>query len=70
MPVRRRYHVLVYEKGAKHPDLFMQNPLYWYPSFEAAQRAAQEILSEHDGDVRVDILDDAHVVQQVRTYRD
>lgn len=60
----------MYEAGSKHPSVLGQNPLYWYPSFEAAQRAAQELASKYDHDVRVDILDDTHVVQQVRSYRD
>jgi len=70
MPVRRRYHFAVYEPGSKAPNLFAVNPLYFYPSLDAARKAAQEFACAHDGNIRVDILDDGHVVEQVRPCSD
>lgn len=70
MPMRRRYHFAVYEPGSKHPNLFQVNPLYFYPSLEAARKAAHEYACAHDGGVRVDILDDGHVVEHVMPCKD
>ena len=70
MQIRRRYHFLVYEPGSTTPDWFAANPMYWYPSLDAARKAAREYACEHDSGVRVEILDDGHVVEQVRPCSD
>ena len=70
MAVRRKYHFLVYEPGSKIPDWFAANPIHWYPTLEAARRAAQDFASLHDHGVRVDILHDSEVVEQVRPCTD
>jgi hypothetical protein len=70
MPARRRFHFLVYRPGSDVPDWFAANPLYWYPSLAEARRAAQEFACAHDRGVRVDILNDGEVVEQVRPCSD
>ena len=70
MPIRRRYHFAVYPPGSNTPDLFAVNPLYFYPSLDAARQAAQEFACTHDGGIRVDILDDGHIIEQVRPCAD
>jgi hypothetical protein len=70
MPTRRKYHFLVYEPGSDVPDWFAANPLYWYPTLDSARRAAHEFARAHDRGIRVDILSDNEVVEQVRPFSD
>ena len=70
MTVRRRYHFLVYEPGSDSPTWFAANPMYWYPTLEAARKAAHEYACEYDHGVRVDVMDDSHVVERVVSCED
>jgi hypothetical protein len=70
MPLRRRYHFLVYEPGSKVPTWFANNPLFWYPTLESARLAAQEFACEHDHGIRVDVMKDREVVEKVRPCTD
>ncbi len=70
MTLRRRYHLLVYLPGQKNPDLFAKSPLIWYPTIETARQEAREFACNYDHGVRVDILSDNHVVEQVRSCAD
>ena len=70
MPLRHRYHFLVYEPGSRAPAWFASNPLYWYPTLESARQAAQEFACGHDHGIRVDVLKDSAVVEKVRPCSD
>ena len=70
MPLRRKYHFLVYEPGAKAPTWFAANPMHWYPTLDSARRAAQEFACEHDRGIRVEILDDTKLVESVKPCSD
>jgi hypothetical protein len=65
VPLRRKYHFLVYEPGSHAPNLFVSNPMFWYPTLETVRAAAQLFACEHDRGVRVEILKDRAVVEKV-----